>query len=601
MKTKAAILCILILSAFIPACSGSQEPGPSQPVETAGITPTSPVATSPISSAPTMISANPLSPNLTETVTFTTTDGINLAGTYFGMGDTAVILAHQGTPGADQTTWLPFASLLAEHGYTVLAFDFRGVGQSEGQLGYGNLAMDVNAAVQFLQDRGYQEIICIGASMGGAACIRTAQDHLFVGLVALASTMTAGRSADSLRLTPDELEKLTQPKLFISADNDYLTVVNDTKRMYELSPDPKDLLFLPGTQHGTNLFDTDAGEELSAVMLRFIENIDTLTSETLPILQPITTENADKVQLLRTMEIPGYQRGRLSQCSLAFSPDGHLLVGACGKNQVPVWDVKSGFLLRTLYDSSEQIVTCAFSPDGKTIACGGFDKTVTLWDTITGETTGKFEGHTTPIWELAFSPKGKSLISCSLGLIEGGARQGNIYLWNTLDGSPTWNYVGKRDYLSVTFDPSGGTFAYGSIGGSVGILDAATGKLTRELTDSSHNIGDVSYSPSGRWLAAGSDDNRIYLWDTSNYELADQLTGHAGYVNGVAFDPREALLVSGSHDKTVGVWNLAKYKLVTQLSGHESEVLRVAFSPDGTLIASISWDGTVRLWGVSEK
>ena len=39
-----------------------------------------------------------------------------------------------------------------------------------------------------------------------------------------------------------------------------------------------------------------------------------------------------------------------------------------------------------------------------------------------------------------------------------------------------------RGYLSVSFDHSGGTIAYGSIGGSVGILDAATGVLNRELT-----------------------------------------------------------------------------------------------------------------------
>ena len=434
--------------------------------------------------------------------------------------------------------------------------------------------------------------------MGGAACIRAAQDHAFAGLVILASTMTAGSGTNSLRLTPDDLENLTQPKLFISAEKDFAPVINDTKRMYELSPKPKNLLFLPGVQHGTNLFDTDSGEELSIAILRFIDNIDMMVSESLPALQPITTENAGKVQLLRTMEIPGYQRGRLSQCSLAFSPDGRLLVGACGKNQVPLWDVQSGFLLRTLYDTQEQIVTCAFSPDGNIIACGGFDKTVTLWDANTGEAIGSFKGHAAPIWEIAFDPLGKFLVSCSLGLLGDGTGPGDVRLWNMPRGEPAWSYAGTRDYLSVSFDPSGAAIAYGSIGGSVGILDAVSGELIRELSDSSHNIGDVAYSPSGRWLAAGSDDNHVYLWDTSNFELSGKFTGHKGYVNGVAFNPDETLLVSGSHDKTVGIWSVTDQKLVRQLSGHEREVLRVAFSPDGTLIASISWDGTVRLWGI---
>jgi WD40 repeat protein len=537
----------------------------------------------------------------TETVTFTTEDNVALSGTLFGNGKIAVILAHQGTPGTNQTAWHPFARLLSEHGYAALAFDFRGVGQSAGKLLYGNLAMDVSAAAQFLQNRGYQKIVCIGASMGGTACIRAAQDHTFIGLIALASTMAVGSGAVSMHLTPGDLGNLTQPKLFISANGDYGVVVGDTKRMYELSPDPKNLLLLPGTQHGTNLFDTDVEEELSAVMLRFIEDIENQVPKSLPSLHPITVETADKVQLLRTMKIPGYQRGRVSQCSLAFSPDDHLLVGACGKNQVPVWDVQSGFLLRALYDTPEQIVSCAFSPDGKFIACGGFDKIITFWNAITGEKIGSFTGHTAPIWELAFDPTGKSLVSCSLDLMGVESGRGDIRFWNMWVVEPTWRYAGTRDYLSVSIDPLGGALAYGSIGGSVGILDTATGELIRELTDSSHNIGDVAYSPSGLWLAAGSDDNRVYLWDTSNYELAAQFTGHAGYVNGVDFNREETLLVSGSHDKTVGVWNLAEHKLVTQLKGHEHEVLRVAFSQDGSLIASISWDGTIRLWGVSQE
>ena len=50
-------------------------------------------------------------------------------------------------------------------------------------------------------------------------------------------------------------------------------------------------------------------------------------------------------------------------------------------------------------------------------------------------------------------------------------------------GELNWSCAGTRDYLSVSFDPSGKTLAFGSIGGAVGILDAATGKLILELTE----------------------------------------------------------------------------------------------------------------------
>lgn len=320
----------------------------------------------------------------------------------------------------------------------------------------------------------------------------------------------------------------------------------------------------------------------------------------MPFLQPITSENASQVQLLMTLKIPEYHKGQTSQCSLSFSPDSALLVGACGENPVPVWIVSSGELLYSLYAAPQHIVSCEFSPNGNAIACGGFDNQITLWDSATGKEIGIVGSHEAPIWELAFSPNGENLVSGSLGLAQQRSARGDLRLWNLAGGQPIWVYSGSRDYLSVAFDPSGDEIAYGSVGGSVGILDAATGELRTEVSGSARNIGDLAYSPSGRWLGAGSDDRSIYLWDASTYELATQLKGHGHYVNGVVFNPDETLLVSGSHDQSVGIWNLAERKPIKFLNGHEDAVLRVAFSPDGTRIASISWDGTVRLWGLPE-
>jgi len=314
------------------------------------------------------------------------------------------------------------------------------------------------------------------------------------------------------------------------------------------------------------------------------------TSEPLPVLQPIMVENADRIELLRSMSIPGYQKGQISQCSLAFSPDGRLLVGACGKNQVPVWEVQSGLIRHLLYDRSQQIVACVFSPGGGMIACGGFDKTITLWNAETGAKIREVGSHASPVWELGFGPDGQKLASCSLS--------SDVRLWDVGRGEMVWSYAGTGAFLSVSFSPSGRSIAYGGRWGSVGVLDAATGQRSVEIEKLSNPIGDVTYSPSGRLLAAGTDDNEIYLWNTEQYQRLAILKGHRHYVNGVAFSPDERLLASGSHDKTVGIWDVAGQKLLKMLDGHTDAVLRVAFSPDGKLIASISWDGTLRLWGV---
>jgi hypothetical protein len=295
------------------------------------------------------------------------------------------------------------------------------------------------------------------------------------------------------------------------------------------------------------------------------------------------------------MAIPGYHKGQVSQCSVAFSPDGRLLVGACGSNQVPVWEVGSGLLRYLLYEASQHSVACSFSPSGDILALGGFDEMVTLWDTGTGESLGNLGSHDSPVWDIDFSPDARRVVSVSFG---GGPANGDVRLWGALDGQMLWSYSDSGVFLSVSYHPSGETLAYGDARGDVAVLDAATGETMVSLSETRKAVGDVAYSSSGELLAAASDDNNIYLWDTSDYQLIATLEGHRHFVNGLAFGPDDTLLVSGSHDRTLAIWDVSKHQLLKTLEGHEDEVLRVAFSPDGKLIASISWDGTIRLWGV---
>ena len=206
-----------------------------------------------------------------EAVSLTTEDNVTLSATLFGQGQLAVILAHQGTEGTDQKSWQPFAEVLAEKGYAALTLDFRGRGQSQGYLQASQLIKDVNAAIQFLRGRGYQRIVCMGASMGGTACLRAALDNDLAGLVVIASPMSLGAPT---AVEPDEFSRLKLPKLYVCAENDrYSPVIPQMKQMFELSPKPKQLRFFPGTVHGTELFDTEYGDEFRNLLLGFMERL----------------------------------------------------------------------------------------------------------------------------------------------------------------------------------------------------------------------------------------------------------------------------------------------------------------------------------------
>jgi predicted alpha/beta hydrolase len=125
-----------------------------------------------------------------EEINFITSDNLNINGMiYRGGGDLAVILAHQRGQGINQKSWRFFAEELATLGYTVLTFNFRGIGKSDGDINHmENLVVeDTRAAIDFLRGEGFDRVVCIGAEMGGTSCIEAAQTYELGGLIVITS------------------------------------------------------------------------------------------------------------------------------------------------------------------------------------------------------------------------------------------------------------------------------------------------------------------------------------------------------------------------------------------------------------------------------
>src|SRR6185503_5959326 len=68
--------------------------------------------------------------------------------------------------------------------------------------------------------------------------------------------------------------------------------------------------------------------------------------------------------------------------SLAFSPDGQLLVSGAAEGELTLWDVRTRTPRhrRTGVHSRSTVGTARFSPDGRLIATAGGDQIIVLWD-----------------------------------------------------------------------------------------------------------------------------------------------------------------------------------------------------------------------------
>jgi uncharacterized protein len=139
-----------------------------------------------------------------ETVTFTTADGLDLAGWFVPSRNGATILA---LPGAsnDRTGVAAQAELLIRRGYGVLLFDPRGMGASEGdpnQFGW-HADKDIAAALAWLAGRSdvdQHRIGALGLSMGGEVLLQATAEHPEIR--AVVAEGAGSRSLAEVLLTP---------------------------------------------------------------------------------------------------------------------------------------------------------------------------------------------------------------------------------------------------------------------------------------------------------------------------------------------------------------------------------------------------------------
>ncbi|MGW2173168.1 WD40 repeat domain-containing serine/threonine protein kinase [Streptomyces sp. NPDC001705] len=214
--------------------------------------------------------------------------------------------------------------------------------------------------------------------------------------------------------------------------------------------------------------------------------------------------------------------------SLAFSPDGNVLVGtgpgprgSCG--ELALWDMRSAKHMRNLVVGpgkaarTSAVHSVAFSPDGKLLAAGyggGLRGGVALYDTASWSVVATLPLDDTDafgITTVAFTPDGKTLAGTF----------GGVALWDVATRrlvTRIGEASGQNQSLAIS--PDGSVVAAGggghAVAGHIGVWDLATRKELVSVPAGRSGVGDMAFHPDGRSLATAHTNAKlvttVQLW-----------------------------------------------------------------------------------------
>ena len=252
--------------------------------------------------------------------------------------------------------------------------------------------------------------------------------------------------------------------------------------------------------------------------------------------------------------------------SIAFSPDGKILVHTSGPNIV-LREADTGKEIRTLKTGAGGVATIAFSPDSKTIAARGNDQVVRHWDAGTGKLLHEFG-------EPVFQP----------------GRGVNFFIAGVNAGSEVRDLAFSRDDKTI---------GVGS-GQTPRFFNVSTGKEQPLAGGHRSGVSTLAISPDGKTMISRGADNIVRRWNAQTGEELGQFPEPVGTV-GVAISPDGKMIAFAKADNTVRVHAVETGKELHKAKGHRNGVAVLAFSADSKILASRgSNDNTIHLFDLAK-
>ncbi|WP_354644123.1 hypothetical protein [Kitasatospora camelliae] len=281
--------------------------------------------------------------------------------------------------------------------------------------------------------------------------------------------------------------------------------------------------------------------------------------------------------------------------SVELGPDRTLLASGGGDGSVRLWDPATGAAVAELGGRQGLVQHVRFSADGRLIASNGIDGasgSVVLWDVAERRETFRL---TEPGLGRGFAlgPDGERVAVAAEG--------GSVLVLEPATGRRTVLRPGGAAVTSLAFSPDGGLLAAVSGGEGPAVFDAVSGALVARLPAAGADT--LAFGPAGRVLAASADDRGLSLWDLGGPEpVSVAPPALAGSYAWSLSAPAGDRIAVADEAGTVHLWD---YRSGVRLGSYpdrgRSETVSVALTPDGTVLASAGYNGSIVVHRLAEE
>ncbi len=265
---------------------------------------------------------------------------------------------------------------------------------------------------------------------------------------------------------------------------------------------------------------------------------------------------------------------------MIFSPDSTYLVSAGDDCTIKIWEVETGFLIRTLENNKRPILALCFFPEGNKLYSGDKNGWLTEWNFPSGELIKNIQGPKEGIYSLACSPNGKILCI--------GSGYGAVQLWNRENLTKKIELQGIVRLVGKTaFTPDGKKLAFTIGNFALNLWDMETGTSLHLFGGHEDEIYAMSISPNGKYIATGGIDGQLLVWDIQERSLK-QKWGVGATIYSIQFADVEKLIYVGTENGNVRTYQIGELNLVNEIHAAKKPIHALSLQNKTLIIGDAS-------------